>query len=216
MKHYKKCAGYFLLGIIFLELFFLLGLLSANIFGVIHGLDLQVTEAFASMRTPGLTTFMSFITNMGDYEFLLHSAGIAALLVAVFGHLEVAVGTFAGLAFTSFFTGEMKRLFHRLRPEDFFITRAGGWSYPSGHMSGISIVCIMIIWAACCAIPHKLTRRIVITLAVIIATLVGISRIYLGVHWFSDVIGGAFLALGIAFILVGILKGTKQCVVCRT
>jgi undecaprenyl-diphosphatase len=161
--------------------------------------------AFVDLRSGTGNEMMRWVTDMGDYEFVLHTTVIVGLLVAVFGHIEISLGIISGIALTSYLTSEMKRYFHVARPDD-FVVRAGGWSYPSGHTSGAFILAIMVTWVACVAIPNKFTRYCIITLASLYAVSVAISRMYLGVHWLSDVIGGMLLAASVGLLVMGILK----------
>jgi len=70
-----------------------------------------------------------------------------------------------------------------------------GYSFPSGHTAGSIVFCGIL---ACFAWNHWKTtkpRTLLITSTVLITTVVGFDRLYLNVHWFSDVIGGCLLGL---------------------
>lgn len=196
---------YFILSVIFFELFLLLGFAAVDASKTLRTVDGEVMNTFVDMRTHGANAAMMWVTSLGDYQFVLHLTVIIGLLTAVFGHIEVSLGILAGLAGTNTITGFMKESFHRLRPSDHVIN-VGGWSYPSGHTSASAILAIMIVWAAIVAIPHRLTRYAVIACAVVYALAVAISRLYLGVHWFSDIVGGILLAVSVGLLMMGILK----------
>lgn len=88
--------------------------------------------------------------------------------------------------------GALKLMFSRERPRLFDkIALPTGYSFPSGHaMSALGIYGVI---AAALIALHPRARRPVIAAAIALIALIGLSRIYLGVHWPSDVIGG-FLA----------------------
>jgi undecaprenyl-diphosphatase len=84
----------------------------------------------------------------------------------------------------------LKNLFHRARPESFWVVRETGFSFPSGHALATMCFYGMAAFLIMRNIDAWRCRVIVMTLAVIMSVAVGISRIYLGVHYPTDVVAG--------------------------
>ncbi|MGW3914538.1 phosphatase PAP2 family protein [Streptomyces sp. NPDC005070] len=78
-------------------------------------------------------------------------------------------------------------------PVENWATHASGWSFPSGHTTTSAVAGGILVLAVLARAPQS--RRALALLIGCWAVLVGLSRVYLGVHWFSDVVGGWLFAL---------------------
>ncbi len=92
-----------------------------------------------------------------------------------------------------------KMLFHRARPDDMLVY-AGGYSYPSGHSFVAMAIYGLIIYLIYKSNLNKKLKIIIIILLGTIIALIGISRIYLGVHFPSDVTAG--FICGIIYLII--------------
>ncbi|MFG2575111.1 phosphatase PAP2 family protein [Streptomyces sp. NPDC048481] len=79
-------------------------------------------------------------------------------------------------------------------PQQDWATHASGWAFPSGHTVTSALTAGLLIIAVCVRAPRG--RTLLAAVAGCWAVLVGLSRVYLGVHWFTDVLGGWLFALG--------------------
>ncbi len=96
----------------------------------------------------------------------------------------------------------IKSLIKRQRPMNSLI-EASGYSFPSGHAMLSIILFSLIIYFLKDDIKNKIQKNLFITANIFLILLIGFSRIYFNVHWFSDVIGG--FSLGLFLVLLSIL-----------
>jgi len=171
---------------------------------VVSGLTLPCDEALlravGAVRTPGLTELMLAFTLAGDGAIEVPMGLGIALLLYRLGHGDWAKRyLLAGVA------GEvlyliLKASFHRPRPD--IITRLGeaGWySYPSGHTMMAPVIWTFGFLLLARAVEQRLAKSILTAIALIAPAAIGASRLYLGVHYPSDVL--AALSVGIAWAL---------------
>ncbi len=171
------------------------------------GFDAAVRAAVHGWASPRLTIAMRAITQLGAPPFIL---GVGALIVwrlAALGRKHAAV-----LFVVSVIGGEaldqiLKLLFHRQRPATFFgLPEPSTYSFPSGH--AITSACFYGVFAAILAMRTRSAARKagLWIFAATMAGLIGLSRIYLGVHYPSDVVAGYSAAV----IWVGAVRAGYQ------
>lgn len=158
--------------------------------------DSSVISAVQSWESPGLTTVMKLFTLIGTgMQVTVIALVIMALLYFVLGHRSELI-LFACVVIGSPLLNEvLKLIFQRARPEINRIIEVNGFSFPSGHsMSAFSLYGILafLLWKH---IRSGAGRIILLIASASLILAIGISRIYLGVHYPSDVIGG-YLASG--------------------
>ena len=177
-------------------------------------LDRRVDEGLHERATPWLTELMSDVSWLGGSLVLtLVTAAACALLVA---RRRVRAAAFVALAFIGarVLGSVLKVEFARPRPSfaDPVVARAGGYSFPSGHATGSmavygALACLILV-----APLRPLAKLAGVAAAGVVVTLIGFSRIYLGEHFPSDVIGGWCVALAwIALLVLGgsLLRGRR-------
>lgn len=154
--------------------------------------DRGLLELVQSGRSTGLDHFMVLVTRLGDFSTQLYCGILLCLLLLVLRQwraLCFATGTLLGTALAN---GLLKALFARTRPE-VLIEPLSTYSFPSGHSSAAFAFFLCLGVLAGRGQPPRL-RLTWLLIACIPATLIALSRVYLGVHWPSDIIGGALLA----------------------
>ncbi len=129
---------------------------------------------------------------------------IVLVLVAAFAwsrrETRVAMWIVASAAIAIGGNALIKLAFHRHRPVfDKPLHEIGGWSFPSGHSAGAGMFVTIAVLLSIAVTGRGWRRRILITVLVLLGLGVGASRVFLGVHYLSDVIAG--LCFGVAVTL---------------
>jgi diacylglycerol kinase family enzyme len=134
---------------------------------------------------------------------------VAALALAVKGYKRAAVWAVIVLGVARVGYYGLKQLIERPRPHWAEpVSTVGGWSFPSGHATEIAAAAGVAVVLTAMLIRRRGLRRFLIVLSVGVALLVGADRVFLGVHYTSDVVGG-FL-VGIAITLVTLIAFDPQ------
>ena len=111
----------------------------------------------------------------------------------------------------AFLTNEItKSIFTRSRPIGINLIDETGFSYPSGHSMVSLSFYGFITYLLLKNCKNNLIKTIIIISSIILISLVGFSRIYLGVHYLSDVIGGFLLATIYLNLYINIIKLEKK------
>lgn len=175
--------------------------------------DGAITTFVASFRTPVLTNIMLFITFLGS-ELFLDIVIVITILLLFRKHKKDALIFSFILFITVTLELYLKNFFQRPRPEftlldNFPIIFEKTFSFPSGHAMN------SFVFYVCCAyfifrrFKSKKIGYTLVVLSGVLIFLIGISRIYLGVHYPSDVVAG-FAAGFVCFVVVLLFEKTIQ------
>ncbi|MCL1949700.1 MAG: phosphatase PAP2 family protein [Turicibacter sp.] len=180
--------------ICFLALFLILAFGVAGQAGWVLGLDAFGKDFLRFGMNANSLYFFETVTRLGNTDLLaIFTVAVACLLWA--RHKRRDIIPFVGAAIiSSLLSNGLKPLFGRPRPEYALIAQ-GGYSFPSGHATSMTVIYGLAIVLGCLylrKISHKLLLGILLGTAIV---LVSWSRVYLGVHYLSDVLGGIFLGL---------------------
>jgi undecaprenyl-diphosphatase len=166
------------------------------------GFDLPVRAAIHGWASPALTVAMRLITMLGSQNFL---AALGAILVWRFvkrGERQAAYLLVAGSLSAEALSELLKALIHRPRPEVFFgLVPAETYSFPSGH-AFVPAVYFGIL-AGILAAGARWRAAVVV-----MAALLGFSRVYLGYHYPSDVVAG--WALAVVWLALWAMVGDRR------
>lgn len=167
--------------------------------GRTQGIDEAVFAWVGSVHTNWLNLFFSGITYLGDGFVLAPLALLAALFFWIRGDRLEAAFLIVGVLGAEIVNEGMKVIFDRSRPPGFgLIELPESASFPSGHaMVGTCFYLLLVMLISRVTALHALAAGVV---ACVVTTFVSASRIYLGVHYASDVLTGA--VLGVSWLMV--------------
>ena len=154
------------------------------------------------IRTPLLTKIFLIITNLGSPYVLI----VLTLLSFLLKNKKISFIITANLGLITIINQVLKFIVKRPRPRDLFLIIETGYSFPSGHsMVSLSFYGLLIYFIYK-YFKNKKLKIFLITFLSLIIVLIGISRVYLGVHFVSDVISGFLLSLSYLIIFIKVIN----------
>jgi membrane-associated phospholipid phosphatase len=175
--------------------------------GVTPAMDEQLRAALHSHATPGLTRFMIAVSRFGGPSWLVPIGIAVALAFLIHGWHRGALLIVVTLSGAGLLNTLLKQSFARTRPEAFFdYPLPLSLSFPSGH----AIFAASVFGGLAVLLTDRIRRTslqvLVWVAALALILLVGVSRVYLGVHYPSDVLAGYAVAV---FWVVGVALGDR-------
>lgn len=157
----------------------------------INQFDRRITDFVISFRTPQLNNVFQFITDIGDIQgYLIMTALIAIFFYLKFRNLKL-IGEIVFVVFISALSNiALKQVINRARPDAVHLVAVESLSYPSGHAMSAMAFYGFLIYLIYTFELNRLLKTGLIILFILLIAAIGISRIYLGVHFPSDVAGG--------------------------
>lgn len=162
------------------------------------------------LRSPNMTIIMKNITKLSNTNFMIV---IAAILTTLFlfkwKKKDIAILIPTSLIFITLLNQTLKIIFQRERPFGFRLIEMTGYSFPSGHAMVSMAFYGLLIYIINHLVKKNLLKKILILINVLIIFLVGVSRVYLGVHYLSDIIMGYSISIIYLLLLTKLLKKYK-------
>ena len=145
------------------------------------------------------TPIAKFITNFGGPIFL---STICIILFIIIKNKKIGLSIIMNIAIIAILNQVLKKILQRPRPTEFRIIEETGYSFPSGHSMVSMAFYGYLIYLIYKYIKNKYVKCISIVLLSILICSIGISRIYLGVHYTSDVLGGFLISVSYLIIYI--------------
>jgi len=211
-KPKKVKSGLLLLGALLIAAtaLFLFGWLAEEMLeGDTQQFDAFVRTAVHHLATPGLTRLMQVFSFLGSVAAVTAMCLVAVCVSLYFRHTRTAALLAITMLGVAALDVALKHAFHRPRPVAFFGASPSSYSFPSGHALGS--LCFYGILAAILAgrARGRGAKFCIWMTAVLLVGMIGLSRIYLGVHYPSDVIAG-YCAATVWVGAVGFLDRTLR------
>jgi membrane-associated phospholipid phosphatase len=170
----------------------------------VAGTDRRILHLIETLRTPELDQIMYALTYLGSVRVVLTLAAVVAIVALLAGRYTDAVLLFLALAASELFVQATKLLVARPRPplEDARIVQTG-FSFPSGHAALAAAFYGTAAYLLARGARWSALKVFVGSAAALLVVGIGISRIYLGVHYPTDVLAG--WTLGVFWLAVIVL-----------
>jgi membrane-associated phospholipid phosphatase len=168
--------------------------------GALFHLDLKINAYAIRGANPGLTGFFGTVTDLGNIFLVVTVAVIVGVILFIKKDWWRLLALFLAVGIGQAVLNILKVIFQKPRPEtEMFVF---SYSFPSGHVFSATVIYGFCIYLAFRFINNATVKWIVSASLAVLIPLIGFSRIYLGVHWFSDTLAG--YATGFAWLLFSI------------
>lgn len=147
-----------------------------------------------------ITPIVKYITWFGSATCLI----LISLLSFVIKNKKISICILSNLVIVTLLNQLFKFIFERPRPTEYRIITETGYSFPSGHSMVSMAFYGIIIYLVYKNVTNKYLKWTLITLLSLLILSIGFSRIYVGVHYFTDVVGGFLLGLAYLIIYINI------------
>jgi membrane-associated phospholipid phosphatase len=157
-------------------------------------LDVSVNAWATSVQTRNITVIAVIISDLFETLSLLILTLLTALYLFNKSQKENSILLIGVMLGETAITETAKVLTHSVRPTNGLIS-ATGYAFPSGHSSGIVVFFGLLLYIVWPYLRSSSTKTLLCALSIAVILIVGFDRIYLNVHWLSDVLGGYLLGI---------------------
>ncbi len=165
----------------------------------IYGYDLVSKFLISDFVTP----IAKNITHLGGAIFLIT---LSLILLLIIKYKKIGILIWLNLGISVLLNQALKFIIQRPRPTEFRIINESGYSFPSGHSMISAAFYGFLIYLIYKNVKNKYLKWSLITLLSLVILTIGISRIYLGVHYTSDVIAGFLISVSYLIIFIHFAK----------
>jgi undecaprenyl-diphosphatase len=173
--------------------------------GDVGAMDTAILLAVSKKRAPWLTIAAVDVTALGSVTLVVLFLAFTLLVLLVLRDRMGALQLLAASAGAGILTLATKNIIERIRPEEAQqLIVVSGFSYPSGHSVSVSALYLTIAIIAARYVQRSGARAAIFLAVSAVLVMVGASRVYLGVHYATDVVSGISLGAAWALLLAGL------------
>lgn len=173
----------------------------------IMNFDSTVYNFIISFKSNSLTNIFKFITFFGSSIPLISICIISFLFIK---NKKIPMYISINLIVTAIFNLLLKNIIRRNRPVGYRLVEETGFSFPSGHSMASMAFYGLIIYLVFKYVKNKYAKIALCTFLSILIVAIGISRIYLGVHYASDVLAGFMISLSYLTLFTHLIKNDLE------
>lgn len=185
--------------------FFTLGLMvKGSAEGILF--DVKIIEYLHNNTNPLVLKVMKLISYIGSHNVILPGAAMLLsynLIKKKNLEAKLIILSTAGSWILNFI---LKQVFQRTRPLEYFLVEQGGYSFPSGHSMVTMTFLLTISYILNKNLDDEKKKKWINLIIYSLIILMGISRVYLGVHWPTDVIGGYLIGYIFYYLSINLIK----------
>lgn len=170
-------------------------------------IDSHMENFFLSIRSPWGVDFFSTVTWLGEWKLVIFLVILALALFWLKGKKEYILSFLITVGGAEISGQVIKILFHRARP-DGGLGVENTFSFPSGHALIATAFYGFLVYYFWRVAKNKAQKYLCLGVGLFLILLIGASRLYLGAHYFSDVIGGYIL--GAIWLAIGVYIHQKS------
>lgn len=176
--------------------------------GVSLKYELEIYNYAMKLNSNLFTIILKLITNLVSPIVII----IICSLLLIFKSTRKSIGlpVLFSIGLAIILNTILKLAFSRQRPDVLRMVNETGYSFPSAHAMISFAMYFMIIFIVCETMKNSKVKYAISGLLIIVSVLICFSRIYLGVHYFCDVLGGALLGFEISYIIWIIMRNNKK------
>lgn len=187
----------------------LLGALVLTVLVTRHGVLPMDTAVYgwiaAHLISPGLTPVVQVVTQLASAVVLI----VLAVIILVFvRNRRIGVAVALNLALAALLNQVIKRCIQRPRPYVTHLVTEHGFSFPSGHSMAATAFYGFLVFLIWHYVGNRAAKTVLIVLCVLVIPTILFTRVYLGVHWASDVLAGCLYSL--AWLLLVAVPAARE------